>query len=248
MKKRLYILSLLAVLLISCQQEEHPCKLEKYDTCDVVYASIEDSADTKTYLEDNKVLWGWDDEILAFIGKNLRKKYVVSSESVGSTEGTFIKDAGYDYIGSSYPISHNVAFYPFAELTCKEEGQKYIIENVEIPSVQSYSYDSFGWGAFPMMAVSSDTEDVDFRFRNICGVLRLQLTGCMPVQSITVTGNSGEVLAGSATVVSAYDDVPELTMSSDGYKSVTLECYGVQLDEDTPVSAFLRQFLTMVLL
>jgi hypothetical protein len=45
----------------------------KYDTCDVVYASIEDSADTKTYLEDNKVLWGWDDEILAFIGKNLRK-------------------------------------------------------------------------------------------------------------------------------------------------------------------------------
>lgn len=236
MKKSLYILLLLAILFSACQQEDQSCNHGKIDTCDVVYASIEDNANTKTYLEDDKVIWGWDDEILVFIGKNLRKKYVVSSESVGSTEGSFVKDADYDYISSSYPISHNVAFYPFAELTCKEEGQRYVIENVEIPSVQPYYHESFGPGVFPMMAVSADTEDVDFRFRNICGVLKLQLTGCMPVQSITITGNSGEVLAGLATVISSYDDVPELTMAADGYTSVTLECYGVQLDEDTPVS------------
>ena len=226
----------MAMLLFACQKDNQLQKLEKVDTSDVVYASIEDTQDTKTYLEDNKVLWGWDDEILVFIGKTLRKKYVVSSESAGSTEGTFVKDQNYDQIGSASHISHNVAFYPFAELNCKEEGQKYIIENVVLSSVQSYDYESFGWCAFPMIAVSADTEDVDFKFKNICGILKLQLTGCMPVQSITITGNSGEILAGPATVISAYDQEPELTMSSFGYTSVTLDCYGVQLDEDTPTS------------
>lgn len=140
-----------AVLYSACQQVELSNEPDSLDPNDIVYASIEDAADTKTYLDGKKVLWNSGDEILAFIGKNLRRKYVVSAETVGTSEGSFIKDADYEHIGSSSPISHNVAFYPFTELICKAEGKSYVLENLSLPSVQTCVADSFDPGSFPVL-------------------------------------------------------------------------------------------------
>ncbi len=226
-----------AVLFSACQQTEFPNEPENLDPTDIVYATIEDPADTRTYLDGKKVLWSSEDEIVVFKGNTLPLKYVVSANSVGTTEGYFKKDAEYELLGPSSPISHNIAFYPFAELICKAEGESYVLENLSLPSVQTYVADSFDPGSFPMMAVSADTDDVDFRFKNLCGVLKLQLQGEGTIASITVKGNSDEILAGSASLTMSHGGIPAISIASDGAKEVTLDCgEGVVLNADAPTS------------
>ena len=232
------VLSLSAILFSACQQAELPNEPETMDPTDIVYATIEDPTDTKTSLEDEKVVWSSGDEIVAFMGKTLRRKYVVSSETVGTNEGSFVRDNEYEHIGSSETISHNIAFYPFAEITCKAEGQTYTLANITLPSVQTYAPASFGQGVFPMVAVTADTDDVGFAFKNVCGVLALQLKGSGAVRSISVKGNSDEILCGEAVVTAAYCKNPEIALLSSGSKTVTLDCgeSGVELQNDIPTS------------
>ena len=61
-----------------------------------------------------------------------------------------------------------------------------------LPEVQKYAHDSFAEGAFPMIAVTEDTGDYDFCFKNLCGALKLQLTGTATVKELKLTGNAGE--------------------------------------------------------
>ena len=233
-----FVLSLTAILFYACQQAELPKAPETTDPTDIVYATIEDATDTRASLDGEKVLWSSGDEIVAFMGKTLRRKYVVSSETVGTNEGSFVRDNEYEHIGASETISHNVAFYPFAEITCKAEGQTYTLANITLPSVQTYAPASFGQGVFPMVAVTADTDDVGFAFKNVCGVLALQLKGSGAVKSISVKGNSDEILCGEAVITAAYGKNPEIALLSSGSKTVTLECgeSGVELQSDTPTS------------
>lgn len=88
-----------------------------------------------------------------------------------------------------------------------------------------------------MMAVSADTDDVDFRFKNLCGVLKLQLQGEGTIASITVKGNSDEILAGLASVTMSHGKIPAISLASDGAKEVTFDCgEGVVLNADAPTS------------
>jgi uncharacterized protein (TIGR02145 family) len=232
-----FVLSLTAILFSACQQAEIPNEPETMDQTDIVYATIEDPADTRTSLDGEKVLWSSGDQIVVFKGETLRRKYVVSSETAGTNEGSFVRDNGYEHIGASEAISHNVAFYPFAEITCKAEGHNYKLDNLILPSVQTYAPASFGPNSFPMMAVSTDTEDADFRFKNLCGALKLQLQGEGAITSITIKGNCDETLAGSASVTMSRGEEPFISLASDGAKEVTLDCgEGVSLNADTPTS------------
>ena len=232
-----FVLSLTAILFSACQQAELPKAPETTDSTDIVYATIGDPDDTRTSLDGEKVLWSSGDQIVAFKGETLRRKYVVSSETVGTNEGSFVRDNGYEHIGASEAISHNVAFYPFAEITCKAEGHNYKLDNLILPSVQTYAPDSFGPNSFPMMAVSAGTEDADFRFKNLCGALKLQLQGEGAITSITIKGNCDETLAGSASVTMSRGEEPFISLASDGAKEVTLDCgEGVSLNADTPTS------------
>ena len=233
-------LPIMGILFSACQQVELSNELENLDPTDIVYATIEDPADTRTYLDGEKILWSSGDEIVAFMGKTLRRKYVVSIESVGTSEGSFVRDTEYEHIGSSSPISHNVAFYPFAELICKADGEIYVLEGLSLPSVQTYVPDSFGPNVFSMLAVSADTDDVDFRFKNLCGVLQLQLQGDGTIASITLKGNSDEILAGLASMTMSHGGIPAISLASDGLKEVTLDCgKGVELNSDAPTSFFI---------
>ena len=206
-----------------------------------VYATIEDADDTKTSLNDREVYWTSGDRIAIFINKTLRKRFEVSSESVGTKEGTFLYDSDYIVTGKSVAISNNVAYYPFCEVTCAVSGSTYTLSNVTIPTTQDYAPASFGQGAFPMVAVTADTDDLDFAFRNLCGVLSLQLKGSGTIKSITVKGNSDELLSGKATVTASYGKTPEISLLSGGDKTVTLDCgeSGVELQSDTPTSFFI---------
>lgn len=242
--RKLYYYMTVALLLFAagCQHEEITSFEQDNDVLEV-YASIEDieDAQTRTYLSSSEVYWSSGDQIAVFYKNTLRKRFDVTPESIDSKNATFLLDEGYVQMGSNVMVSHNVAYYPFCDVTCAPDGSSYTLSSLTLPSTQSYVEESVGLGAFPMVAVTENTDDVNFCFKNICGVMQFQLKGSGFVRSVSVKGNSGEILAGPAAVTAGYGKEPSISMSAEGVKEVTLDCgeSGVELNETTPVSFFI---------
>lgn len=234
-------LSLLA-FAAGCQREE-VVSVEKDNDVMEVYATIEDVDDvqTRTYLSGTDVYWSSGDKIAVFYKNTLRKRFDVTPESIDSKDATFLQDEGYVQMGKNENISHNIAYYPFCDVTCAPDGSSYTLDNLTLPETQTYVSGSVGLGAFPMVAVTQNIDDVNFRFKNICGVMQFQLTGYGYVKSVSVKGNNEEILSGPAVVTAGYGKEPSIAMSAEGGKSVTLDCGegGVELNETTPVSFFI---------
>ena len=93
---------------------------------------------------------------------------------------------------------------------------------------------SFGNGAFPMVAVTKSMTNHELQFKNVLGAMKLQLKGTLVVKSIKVEGRNGERLCGAATVTAYTNNLtPAITMTGtdEASKSVTLDCGdGVQLN------------------
>ena len=208
------------------------------------FAKIEDTQLTKTLMdENNNVLWSAGDQLMIFRQSTLGVKYQVQSKYVGKNHGGFSRVAGEnnDDFYAGIALDHNVAYYPYVEgLDCSNANSNvpvdsYLITGVVLPQTQTYAQESFGNGAFPMLAVSLNKE---LTFRNVCGGMKLQLKGNQKVTSIAVKGNDGEKLAGKAAVTAYVDGSnPVIEMSDSAYTSVILDCgEGVQLDEKVATS------------
>ena len=221
-------------LLASCQQEQLPH--EGIAGSDKLSATMEQLVMSRTSMDEtNNVLWSEDDQIVAFFKTTRGQKYQVTSASVGRNTADFVKvtesESG-DGLFSGMEIGHIVALYPYSSsVDCSMNGDDSYKLDFSLPQTQYYSESSFGNGAFPMLAVSSDN---NMTFRNICGGLKLQFKGVDKIKSITLEGLGDELLSGSASVIGYVDgSAPEITMSSSAAKSVTLDCGdGVQLYED----------------
>lgn len=228
------ILSILAATMACQKEEEHynetPIGEEQF------YATIykHDADTTKTVLdEDNNIRWSLGDQLIIFNKSSLGLKYQIQDSYVGETSGYFSKvvsDTPSDDFGAGMAIRHNIAYYPYSSnVKFAKSGDDYTLK-VVLPSEQTYAEESFGNGAFPMAAVS---EDNDVTFKNVCGGIKIQLTGTCMVASVRIDGRNYEKLSGAAEVI-AYTDgsVPSIVMSDAASTSVTLNCgVGVQLNE-----------------
>lgn len=208
------------------------------------FAKIEDTQLTKTLMdENNNVLWSARDQLMIFRQSTLGVKYQVQSKYVGKNHGGFSRVAGEnnDDFYAGIALDHNVAYYPYVEgLDCSNANSNvpvdsYLITGLVLPQTQTYAQESFGNGAFPMLAVSLNKE---LTFRNVCGGMKLQLKGNQKVTSIAVKGNDGEKLAGKAVVTAFVNGSnPVIEMCDSAYTSVVLDCSeGVQLDEKVATS------------
>ena len=232
MKKN--ILSILAICaaLFSCQKNE---TAETMSSDDELHAAIEDDASAKTVLdENNNIRWSEGDQIVAFMKTSLGLKYQLKDSYIGETSGYFSKvsSGSSDDLGAGMEWDHIVAYYPYAEsIKCAKIGDNYAID-VVLPTEQTYKVDSFGNGAWPMVAVSKDN---DITFKNVCGGMKLLLKGTQKVTSIKIQGKNNEKLSGAATVTAYTDETkPAITMASGASTSVTLDCgSGVQLNQST---------------
>ena len=226
-------------LMFSCQSLEPVNEFIAED--EELFASMEMVSDTKTVMDEyNNVLWSEDDQIVAFMRSTLGLRYMIKEQYVGTTTGGFSRihdpETGTDLV-SGQELDHNVVLYPYASSTMcmKNDAQSPAMSynvNVVLPQVQYYAENSFGNGAFPMIAVSQNNE---LTFRNICGGLKLQFKGTGKIKSIVLEGLGEEPVSGNAAVVGYVDgSAPTVAMTSTASKSVTLDCGdGVQLNEDT---------------
>ena len=233
--KKAFLYGLLAAMAITgCQAELEVITQEPSKE----FTAIVDedlNSETKTSLDgEGNVLWKMGDQVSIFAASTVNKQYQVTDDSDGKTAATLNQiPAGGSVDGGK--IGNNVAFYPYASTAgIEKSGVSYVISGVELPATQTYAAGSFGKGAFPMATVTSSTEDMNLKFKNVLGGLKLQLKGTSTITSITVTGNNNEILCGDAEVTTTYGGVPSIVLTDASAKTVTLDCgAGVTLDSET---------------
>ena len=245
MKKRFVYSTLSFLALLGCQAEQTIIVPEETDDtinneAKVFIATIEEEFEpgTKTSLDGSgNVLWSIYNQVSIFAGSKANEHYRVAESSEGSMTATLNKVPG-GVSASGNLIDNNVAFYPYASsASIIKNESNYIISSIEIPAAQNYVADSFGNGAFPMTAVTSTTGDMNLKFKNVFGGLKLQLKGTATIVSISIKGNNNEILSGNATVTVPIDGVPSVSLSSASSKSVILNCStGVTLNTETATS------------
>ncbi|MBQ0004709.1 MAG: hypothetical protein KBS68_02470, partial [Clostridiales bacterium] len=236
MRKEITLCLLAVLTLYSCQKKELEYKVSDSKSFTAV---IEDSysTDTKTSLDEyGNVLWKRGDQVSIFAGSTINEQYQVTDASDGQTSAGLnrVTSPGFNAGGE---IDNNVAFYPYASTNAiAKNGSGYAV-SVSLPATQIYAESSFGNGAFPMAAVTSSTSDMNLKFKNILGGLKLQLKGTASIASISVSGNNDEILCGTANVAVSSSSVPSISMTGSTGKTVTLYCgEGVQLNGSTATS------------
>ena len=193
-----------------------------------VTATIETGSQTKTALEGSlsdasmRTVWMPSDNIgIVAVRSNMGgnepvNEFVTDIESASETAV---------FHGAVPMTAEYYAFYPYSESLRNSNGT-YIFT---IPQEQKYVDGSFDPKAAPMVAKASRGEAFDFR--NLCGLLALQLTGMESVKSITFMAEDalGDLISvcGTYSVSMAYEADPAIELQ-EGQTSVTLLC-------DTPV-------------
>ena len=260
--KKLFTILCTLLWLASCQQVEPLLEPEKVNGPEFSAQIEAFGSDTKTALAyGNSVVWSAGDQLAIFQGESVADKYQVKSDRVGTTSGVFeIVANGVGTPAATFKI--NVAVYPYAEaqvcapVTENGAAVSYRITGLTVPSVQTYTTDSFADGSFPMAAMSDGLDNHTLNFKNLCGVLKLQLKGTVKVKTIELKGNGNEKLSGEATVEVYPDTVPAILMSDDASSVVTLDCGdGIQLYNDVatdfyiavPPTAFENGFVVTVI-
>ena len=251
--KKLFIFSAIAALTLCGCQIQDPEITEVPEQNAVFTAAIADgfeNAATRTSLDSKgNVRWKTGDQVSIFYNGWTNYQYQVTDASDGktiaglnpvsqeSTSGTSSSSSSLpSFTGGTVEEINNVAFYPYSSaIELAKNGTAYLLDGVQLPATQEYAEGSFGNGAFPMAAVSSSTTDMNLKFKNVLGGLKLQLTGAARVASISVKGNANEPLCGSANVTVSTTSTPAIELTDATATTVTLNCgtEGVQLDPET---------------
>ena len=251
--KKLILLVVMAVMaLAGCQKSEVVVLTESNGA---FTASVEEfSAQTKTALTpENYVVWSSGDRLAIFQGSAIADEYQLAEGSAGLSGGSFKWVAKDNVLNDDFSagteLPCNVAYYPYSQGMIlkgdmQDDGKKvFSIDNVVFPEVQYYSYNSFGNGSFPMVAVTANMDDHNLKFKNIGGAMKLQLKGTQVVKSIKIEGANGEKLSGAATVTAYANNlnpVIKMTGSENACKSVTLDCGdGVALTESEATNFYI---------
>lgn len=232
--KKILFMAMAVAAMAGCSKEVQSPVPEK-PAYDVRFTTVTETL-SKTYHESNAVLWVKNDRIAVFNGTTGLREYCVDDEYAGKSTGEF------SFVGtgavSGELLSANIAYYPYsADLDCSADGEGFVLSGT-LPATQNYAENSLGNGAFPMVAVTASVDDRLLAFRNLCGLLKLQLRGDVAVKSIVVSGNDGETLAGAFTVKASYTLAEPVVNFTGADKAVTLACPDVQLSDDAATNFF----------
>ena len=212
MKKLLILAGCAMMLALSCAKEtDAPEMLQKGD---IFYAAIED-VDSKVFADDQlRVLWHQNDLISIFNKYTYNKQYKFNGNT-GDNAGSFSEVPSSDFVtGNTLPLVY--AIYPYNEGTSiSNDG----VINLTFPATQTYSKNSFGIGANPMVSVS---EDHNLLFKNVGGYLMLKFYGEACIKTIQLQAT--QKIAGAATVTMDLGGTPVIAMADNASSTITLDC------------------------
>ena len=219
MKKYLSLISLLAIWISGCNQED-VLKNQHTSPEGRTFTTTFEHDESRTYLEEGRFTrWTEDDRVSLFDANTLNRQYKFDGKT-GDSFGSFSMVEKPFGTGAALPT--NYAVYPYrSDMKITENG----VITTTIPARQSYVENSFGPGANIMVAVTKDADDTLLKFKNANGCLKLKVYGDdMTVKSITLMGNNHEKLAGKASIIATYDEAPTIIMSYNATETITLDC------------------------
>ncbi len=175
-----------------------------------IYTTNELSEKTRSVLENNNVLWQCTDQIGVYATNTYNEKFVNTNQE-SSLEAYFSgKVSMGDIIGTAY--------FPYDQRSKYVDGQLHIY----LPQIQNFvSNSTFHSTANPSAAYG----DLRGRlvFKNLCGVIKVQLKGNVSPKSITFKPNNGLVY-GYGVVDFGDRENPVLNMElSENEQYITLD-------------------------
>ena len=130
----------------------------------------------------------------------------------GTTAGTFRSALNIEESDTYY------ALYPYNELASLKNGA---LQTVCPDTLRYDAASGCALGANLMAAVSNG---MSFTFYNAATFIQLTMTGSDIIEGITITGNGGEAMAGTATIAFENNRVASVTLNPDGPKSIYVDC------------------------
>ena len=190
--KKFYILAIVAAMFAACATDvTEDVAIEAPETLKVSFEE-----DTRIQLnEAGKTVWTKGDLVSVFYLSNANEKWQFQGETgarVGNLKRVTTTEA-------TQELSNVVVVYPYNEN--HYINPKSCNVRTTLPAVQHYLKNSYGLDGNILI---SQSEYNQFSLKNVCGWIKLQLTGNgEKVQSITLKGNNGEQVAGEIYINSA---------------------------------------------
>ena len=191
--KKFSIFALAAIFFAACTTD-HTVDVQPCDAPETLTVSFEE--DTRIQLNENqKTVWTEGDFVSVFYRSNANQKWQYQGET-GARKGDLKRiSAG----SATETMPRVVVVYPYND-SYYINTETYNVE-ATLPAMQHYLKDSYGLDGNLMI---SSGEYNQFSLKNVCGWLKLQLTGNGEVvKSITLKGNNGEQVAGQIYINSA---------------------------------------------
>ncbi len=220
MKKLNNIIVALAVvampIITSCDKNEGnlPDRVSGNNT--ITLNATSELPETKTELGGGSKLavhWMATDHITTFWGNNTTNKDFEYSSGAGTTTASFTGT-------KSEESDACYALYPYQDAATIDESKniKFIL-----PLTQTYKKGNIAQTALPMVAYT--TNGGKLQFKNLCAVVKLELTGSATIKRITLSSTTKQ-LSGTATVSMTYGNGnPTILMDeSYAYNNVVLDC------------------------
>ena len=160
--------------------------------------------------EDGSFLWEISDAINVFFGVGDGGNKFVATNSKPAEEAKFSAT-----VSATMANRACWAVYPYAESN-SFDGSSFTLT---IPSVQTGRENNFPAGAFPAIAKSDNHE---LTFRNVGGGLKFSVSRS-DIQSVTVSSNSGQALAGKIKVSIGTDGTPSVTAIPEEESTITMQ-------------------------
>ena len=218
--KKILLFAAVATMFAACTKDATK-DLAPTKPTDTFYVSIGEDDSRVQLNEQMQTVWTAGDRVSVFNHSTENCPYAFTGKTGDRTGGLSYINGG----TTGDAIEQVVAVYPYN--SANKISADGTISTV-IPTKQTYNKDGFGDGG-NLMVAWSNTEKLSFR--NAVGWIRVALTGDKTIKTISLFGNSQEMIAGNVTV--KRDMSVKLVANST--KIIRLECGdGVALSQNNP--------------
>lgn len=195
-----------------------PADDEPLGTEEITISASTESTPRTTLNSSDEVVWQNSDCITLFdaTGTNAAGVRFSLQEGAGTTRGSF-KGLSPEWGGATFAYYGFAASAPFTAV---------------VPAQQSYVAGGFAMEVNPMVARCDNLEN-GLSFRNVAGIIELQITGTQTLSSIEVSAE--ESLSGFCTIDSSTLDITAMSTFADTH-SVVLSNINEELDASTAKS------------
>ena len=191
---------------------------------DIIYASIDDmvdaeaeNGDTRVELNDKKqTVWTAGDRIMTFSNDGFGLWQF--DGKTGDRSGSFIYIHNYGTPEPGYVDYDQYYAIYLADLTYGGYSDMSPMFFTTLPSTQNYKEQSYALNTNAMLGTSSDGKN--YKFKNLCGYIRLSITGSKVVDNIVIKGRNSERITGRFY----FDKNGELAPYENNAYSITLDC------------------------